>query len=77
MDREYGRSVRTVYKENGKIDGHRSSFHRCEMMKRRSKLEIYLDLLKAVSETGRLTHIGKPSKSLLEGHDEASRILGA
>ena len=58
MDREYGRSVRTVYKENGKIGGHRSSFHRCEMMKRRSKLEIYLDVLKAVSETGRLTHIG-------------------
>jgi len=28
------------------------------MMKRRSKLEIYLDVLKAVSETGRLTHIG-------------------
>jgi len=27
-------------------------------MKRRSKLEIYLDVLKAVSETGRLTHIG-------------------
>jgi len=27
-------------------------------MKRRSKLEIYLDILKAVSETGRLTHIG-------------------
>ena len=58
MDREYGRSVRTVYKENGKIDGHRSSFHRCEMMKRRSKLKIYLDVLKAVSETGRLMHIG-------------------
>ena len=28
------------------------------MMRRRSKLEIYLDVLKAVSETGRLTHIG-------------------
>ena len=28
------------------------------MMKRRSKLEIYLDVLRAVSETGRLTHIG-------------------
>ena len=28
------------------------------MMKRRSKLKIYLDVLKAVSETGRLTHIG-------------------
>ena len=27
-------------------------------MKRRSKLEIYLDVLKAVSETGRLTLIG-------------------
>ena len=28
------------------------------MMRRRSKLEIYLDVLKAVSKTGRLTHIG-------------------
>ncbi|HDM88765.1 MAG TPA: hypothetical protein ENG65_02085 [Candidatus Bathyarchaeota archaeon] len=27
-------------------------------MKRRSKLEIYLDILKAVSETSKLTHIG-------------------
>jgi len=27
-------------------------------MRRRSKLEIYLDVLKAVSKTGRLTHIG-------------------
>ena len=29
-----------------------------KMMKRRSKLEIYLDILKAVSKTGKLTHIG-------------------
>jgi len=27
-------------------------------MRRRSKLEIYLDVLSAVSKTGRLTHIG-------------------